>query len=543
MLGVLIDPAADAAFTDIYRAFTGDEDEFETIARAWKLRIMDNEMASELHRLARAAARLARQSPMTADLTRALLQRAIKEIVASFPVYRTYVDFAGVLTTADRRDLAWAFTKARQADPEIHPSAFDFLQTILMAEVESEHSRELSRMAAMRLAMQFQQFSGPVMAKGIEDTAFYRFNRFIALNEVGGAPETFGITPAAFHKANQARAERWPQAMLATATHDTKRGEDARARLAVLSEIPDEWRRMVTTWSGILRTRRGDVEGTAPPDRTDEYLFYQMLVGVWPMEMVKGVTPEGLEALAGRLEKAIEKSLREAKRRSTWTSPDADYEEAMQGFARDALSVEPQTFWSTFLPFIERVARLGVENSLVQTVVKLTAPGVPDIYQGSEMWDFSLVDPDNRRPVDFGLRERALRQSEEESALRAARDDDGALDGGIKLETVALLLKLRHDDPDLFLKGDYQPLTGEGGEADWALGYVRTFEGRSLAVIVARFPAHRAEKPDWAAHFALPEGGWRNLVTGAGIKPGRPAREWLAGLPFAICAPERQRRV
>ena len=234
---------------------------------------------------------------MTADLTRALLQRAIKQIVASFPLYRTYVDFDGSPTEADRRDIAWAVARARRKDPDVHPSAFDFLHNVLLGETEKPPTQELSRTAALRLAMALQQFSGPVMAKGVEDTAFYRFNRFVALNEVGGAPERFGVALATFHKANAARAQNWPHAMLATATHDTKRGEDNRARLAVLSEMPDEWRRNVEAWSRILRARRGDVEGVAAPDRNDEYMLYQLLIGSWPVDIARGSRREAIEGL------------------------------------------------------------------------------------------------------------------------------------------------------------------------------------------------------------------------------------------------------
>ena len=234
------------------------------------------------------------------------------------------------------------------------------------------------------------------MAKGVEDTAFYRFNRFVALNEVGGAPDPFGIAPSLFQKANAQRAEHWPHAMLATATHDAKRGEDARARLAVLSEIPEEWRRQVTTWSRLLRARIGDVEGHAPPDRNDEYMFYQMLVGSWPMDMLRDPTSEGLEAYQSRVLAALEKSLREGKQRSSWPAPDVEYEEAIRAFAREAMRADGG-FLANFLPFVERVARLGAQNSLVQTALKLTIPGVPDLYQGCEFWNLSLVDPDNRR--------------------------------------------------------------------------------------------------------------------------------------------------
>ncbi|MBV9289502.1 MAG: malto-oligosyltrehalose synthase, partial [Hyphomicrobiales bacterium] len=324
-LALIVDPSAEAAFTETYRDFTGAEDEFARVAVASKLRIMDNEMASELNALSRAAAALARQSPMTADLTEAILRRAIRAIVAEFPVYRTYVDFAGAPSEADRRDIAWAVKRARVFDPDVHPSAFDFVERVLLAETKETLAKEISRTAALRVAMKLQQYSGPVMAKGVEDTAFYRFNRFIALNEVGGAPDRFGAPPSLVHKANAERAERWPHAMLATATHDTKRGEDARARLAVLSELPEEWRRQVQAWSRLLRARLGDVEGAAPPDRNDEYMLYQMLVGSWPIELLDGPAPEPLEAYRKRLVGAFEKSLREGKERSSWGAPDAEY--------------------------------------------------------------------------------------------------------------------------------------------------------------------------------------------------------------------------
>ena len=293
--------------------------------------------------------------------------------------------------------------------------------------------------------MKLQQFSGPVMAKGVEDTAFYRYNRFVALNEVGGAPERFGIAPSLFHKANAQRAERWPHAMLATATHDTKRGEDARARLAVLSEVPEEWRRQVASWSRLLRARLGDVEGSAPPDRDDEYMFYQMLVGSWPMEMLEAPTAEGLEAYRSRIHAALEKALREGKLRSNWAAPNLEYEAAMQAFAAEALRPEGG-FLASFLPFVERIARLGVQNSLVQTALKLTAPGVPDIYQGCELWDLSLVDPDNRRAVDYREREAALAklgprlEAEEERAELFEALLATWRDGRIKLAMTALLL-------------------------------------------------------------------------------------------------------
>jgi (1->4)-alpha-D-glucan 1-alpha-D-glucosylmutase len=539
-LGLMVDSSAEAAFTETYRAFAGGAEPFDEIARACKLRIMENEMASELNALGRAASRLARQSPMTADLTRAILQRAIKQIIANFPVYRTYVDLTGSLYEADRRDIAWAVARARRFDPDVHPSAFDFLQDILSAETTRSPAKEISRTAGLRFAMRLQQFSGPVMAKGVEDTAFYRYNRFVALNEVGGTPDRFGLAPSLFHKATAQRAERWPNAMLATATHDTKRGEDTRARLAVLSECPDEWRRQVSSWSRLLRARLGDVEGRAPPDHNDEYMFYQMLVGSWPMDMLENPGAGAIAAYQARIHGALEKSLREAKRRSSWTAPSAEYEEAVHAFAREALRPEGNAFLTNFLPFVQRTARLGVQNSLLQTVMKLTVPGVPDIYQGCELWDLNLVDPDNRRAVDYREREAAIAGL---APLLETVEKRGAAfetlirnwsDGRVKLATIALLMAFRREHAEFFAEAGYAPIEITGEEADWAVGFVRTFGDQRLAVFLARFPALREATPDWRATAELPPGPWIDLFTGRKVDGGPPLSEWFSPLPFAV---------
>jgi len=317
----------------------------------------------------------------------------------------------------------------------------------------------------VRFALRVQQYSGPVMAKRLEDTAFYRYNRFVAVNEVGGHPDHFGVTLAAFHRANAQRAERSPHAMLSTSTHDTKRGDDTRGRLAVMSEIPEEWARQVQAWSRILRARRGDVEGTALPDRNDEYLFYQLLLSAWPAELtgVDSLDPKKLRSFTERMEGVMVKSMREAQLPSTWASPDMAYEEAMLGFVRDALEISrPNAFLNAFLPFQQRIARLGSRNSVVQTTLKLTLPGVADVYQGAELWDLSLVDPDNRRPVDYRARIGLLEQV---SALlkcdrRTAMLDmlKGWQDGRAKLAVIAILLGYRRDHSKPFAQGSYEPL-------------------------------------------------------------------------------------
>jgi (1->4)-alpha-D-glucan 1-alpha-D-glucosylmutase len=383
-----------------------------------------------------------------------------------------------------------------------------------------------SRYTVLRCAMKLQQYSGPVMAKGLEDTAFFRYNRLIALNEVGGHPDRFGVSLGAFHKANAQRAKRWPHAMLCTSTHDTKRGEDARARLAVLSEIPDEWAQQVQVWSRILRARLGDVEGTAPPDRNDEYLYYQMLIATWPAEMTGtgALDSEAVRLYAERLRNAMVKAVREAKIRSTWESPNTGYEDALLSFIDHSLDLErSRAFLAAFLPFEERVARFGVRNSLVQTVLKLTLPGVPDIYQGAELWDLSMTDPDNRRPVDYGMRIGML------DALMNGKPEcvstllEEWRDGRIKLLAIARILGYRREYPDVFAAGDYDALSAEGAKTEHVCAFVRSNGNETVLVAAARFPAALEGAPDWAGTtIALPErltqAHWRDLLTGTELQ-------------------------
>jgi (1->4)-alpha-D-glucan 1-alpha-D-glucosylmutase len=517
VLGILVDPAGEEGFTRTYAEFTGETRAFPEIVRESKIRIMVNEMVSELNVLARDAARVARQNPCTADFTHNILRRAIREIVACFPVYRTYVDFEGTPSEADRRDLDWALKQARVNEPTIDASVYDFLEDLLSGDLVAAPRSGFSRLSVLRCAMKVQQYSGPVMAKGLEDTAFYRYNRFVALNEVGGQPDRFGTTLSAFHKANAHRAKHHPHTMVTTATHDTKRGEDTRARLAVLSEMPAEWAQQVQAWSRILRARRGDVEGTAPPDRNDEYLYYQLLVGTWPAEP----GPEYPERIKG----AMIKSVREAKLHSTWDSPNAAYEADLLEFIEQSLDPErSRAFLSAFVPFQERVARLGEQNSLVQTVLKLTVPGVPDIYQGTELWDLSMPDPDNRRPVDYGARS-ALLESEAHP----------------KLTTIARILAFRRENSDLFVEGDYEAVIAEGPRADHICAFTRRRGEQSILVAAARFPAALQANPDWS-RTALPAiagtGPWHDLLTGADVA-SLAAEDLFGALPAVVLVPRQ----
>ncbi len=507
LTGVLVDPRGADAITRAYLDFTGEDRPFPEIVREGKLRIMENEMASELNALAREAARVARSHPRTADFTNNVLHRALKQVISCFPVYRTYVD-GSPPTDADRRDIDWAVAVARRHDTDVDPSVFDFLHGILNADLAAPGSG-FSYVAVTRLAMRLQQYSGPVMAKGLEDTAFYRYNRFLALNEVGGAPERFGVSLAQFHAANQQRARRTPHALLSTSTHDTKRGEDARARLAVLSELPEEWEAQVTAWSRMLRARDAGTSEPVPPDRNDEYAFYQLLLAAWPPEISAAIDAQALDAFRPRIEGAVVKALREAKIHSTWASPDLVYEEAVLGFVRHALdATRSNPFLESFLAFQAKVAPLGVWNSLVQTALKLTVPGVPDIYQGSELWDFSLVDPDNRRAVDFATRQEMLRRYGGGSRRLAA--EVTALmqnwnDGAIKLLLVSELLGMRKRHPEVFQNGSYEPIVAEGPAADRVFACLRRHNGSLLLVSALLYPLRGLEGVS-DTRIPLPEG-------------------------------------
>jgi (1->4)-alpha-D-glucan 1-alpha-D-glucosylmutase len=524
VLGLLIDPAGEEPFTRFYAEWAGQQQPLRDIVRDSKLQIMRNEMASELDVLGRVVARVARQNPGTADFTHNVLRRAIREVIACFPVYRTYVDSEGPAAKEDRRDLDWAIKQARANETDVDPSVFDFIYSLLSGDILGEGRVGYSRQAVLRCVRKLQQFSGPVMAKGLEDTAFYRYNRFIALNEVGGDPDRFGVSVAAFHHANEQRAKNWPHALIATSTHDTKRGEDTRARLAVLSEIPEEWARHVETWSRILRARRGDIFVAAPPDRNEEYLLYQLLVGTWPAECM---AQAAIGAYLERLKGAVMKSLREAKVHTTWKSPHLEYEASVLSFVDEVAGSE--AFLSAFLPFQQRVARLGVQNSLVQTALKLTVPGVPDFYQGSELWDLSMVDPDNRRPVDYRRREEML------GALRPVSLENWR-DGAIKLLLTHKLLALRAENPGLFAHGSYQaaPVSSE-----YICGFERHFEGQSAIILAARFPARREADPTWnRTKIPVPRSGiLRDELTGSELPLENlelDAADVFAKLPVAV---------
>jgi (1->4)-alpha-D-glucan 1-alpha-D-glucosylmutase len=492
-LQLLVDPAGERPLSRFYREVSSDRQPFRDVVYAAKLKIMRTEMAAELNVLARDALRIARQNPHTADFTHGLLRAALRELIANFPVYRTYVDSTGQCAAQDLEYIGQALAAARQRATEIDSGVLAFLARLLSGKMVAEPRSGFSRVAVLRLARKFQQLSGPVMAKGLEDTAFYRNTRFIALNEVGGDPATFGIDVAEFHAANTARAAQWPDTLLATATHDTKRGEDARARLAVLSECPEEWATEVREWRRLL----GRADDDAPPDGSEELYFYQSLVGAWPAEFCD-TEPDGeqLQVLAERLKSALVKAMREGKEHSTWGAPNERYEATLLALVDGALGPAGGAFRARFAPFARRVAHLGVDNSLVQMALKLTLPGVPDVYQGTESWDLSFVDPDNRRPVDFAARGAALAEVEAGFARRSATWDVWRRhwhDGRVKTALIARLLALRARARELFALGDYVACDTRGARGTELVAFLRRYQDRALLVAVRRFP-HRSER-------------------------------------------------
>jgi (1->4)-alpha-D-glucan 1-alpha-D-glucosylmutase len=548
--GLFVDAEGEAVLDQAYERFLRDRVSFEEITYQSKKQVMDLELASELRVLANEYNRLTETSWQTRDYTLVGLRQALREVVASFPVYRTYVDDEGA-SPEDYRDLEWAIAHARRRSYRPDESVFDFIFQLLTTDIVKERSSSLRAGEVRRLAMKFEQYTGPVMAKGVEDTAFYRYNRLISLNEVGGEPARFGTSLSAFHRLNQEAARRWPHRMVSLATHDTKRGEDVRARINAISELPDEWSARVQRWATLNQRRKTEFDGGTAPDENDEYLFYQTLVGAWPIEFAGDgdIDPEVADVFRDRMLGYMIKAIREAKQRSSWISPDEAYEAGLTEFVNRVLDTrKANPFISDFRGFQERIAPAGMIYGLAQTAVKLTAPGVPDIYQGCELWDFSLVDPDNRRPVDFDLRAAHLARIREEigkngAGATARRLLDGWPDGAVKLFLTWRLLDLRARYPHLFLNGGYTPAEAGGPRADHLCAYVRTAGGQAMLVVVPRLVVKIMERaggpplghPAWGdTQVVLPEEmpaerAWVNILTDEEHCP-EPGPEGRAGL-------------
>ena len=483
--GLLVDTAAETEIDRAYSHFIGTHYDYAELVRQSKRLVMSSSLASELNRLARLLKRIAGSDRRNRDFTFNSLRRALMEIVASFPVYRTYIDSAGV-REEDIRYIDWAIGLARRRAYAGDTSVYDFIRAVLTG-AAGTGAEGYSACRASFIA-RFQQFTAPVMAKASEDTAFYIYNRLVSLNEVGGDPATFGLSLSAFHAASADRAKNWPHTMLATSTHDNKRSEDVRSRIDVISEDPSAWRRAIGRWARINRQKKMDLPSGPAPSRNDEYLLYQTLLGAWPLE---AMDQNSLAPFRERIQRYMHKAVREAKVNTSWLNPDEEYERALASFI-DALlkSLEGNLFLSDFLRFEERLAHYGLLNSLSQTAIKITSPGVPDIYQGNELWDFSLVDPDNRRPVDYARRAALLEELVSSFACPPTQWREKAMallremhDGRVKLYVTWRLLELRRRRAELFEQGGYTALQASGSRAPHVCAFAREHaSGMSISV-------------------------------------------------------------
>jgi (1->4)-alpha-D-glucan 1-alpha-D-glucosylmutase len=552
--GLFIDGNNEDRISRLYSRVAPHRSDYNELVVECKKRIMDVELASELTVLADTLVRIAGQDLHSNDFTRNSLRVALREITANFPVYRTYIT-AEEISADDRRYIEWAVARARKASVVIDDSTFDFVRSILTTDAIREGKGTYDPRQVIRFAMKFQQYTSPVTAKGVEDTCFYRFNRLVSLNEVGGDPERFGTSLASFHRFNSERAAKTPHALSSTATHDAKRGEDVRTRIDVISEFPGAWARAFRRWSRFNANKKRTVDEHLAPDANDEYFIYQTLLGTWPLNDLED-TADGDDTARNeyieRIEEYLRKALREAKVHSSWALPNVEYEDAALSFVRRVLDRSSKSlFLSDFLPLAQNVAYIGALSSLSQTVLKFTAPGIPDIYQGGELWDYSLVDPDNRRPVDYTKRTEILQTLRQEHATRDEDAFAGELldswqDGRIKMYLTWKLLTLRQASRECFLESGYLPLEATGPFADNICAFARD----GIIVIVPRLlgkvigASMQAPVGDiWEnTRITLPNSFvYQNIFTGARIEPTEgangpqvEAREIFARLPVAV---------
>lgn len=506
--GLFVDPDAEQAMTGLYGDFAGISTDYHQIVRRKKHLMLRQSFGGELNRLTNLLVDISQLHRQYRDYSRHELHEAIREFVVAMPVYRTYVRArAGFIGEQDRNCIEQSLTDARKFRPDLDSGLWDLLRSVLLLELRGDLETDF--------VSRLQQMTGPVMAKGVEDTAFYVYNRLISLNEVGGDPAVFGIPVAAFHALCRKRQQHWPSAMLTTATHDTKRGEDTRLRISVLSEIPERWSEAVHRWADMNQRHRKQ----GKPDRNDEYMIYQTLVGAWPVSRE-------------RLTEFLLKAVREAKVHTNWIYPNESYEQAVTEFAERLLADE--RFVSDLESFVEPLRWPACVASLSQTLIKYTAPGVPDLYQGAELWDLSLVDPDNRRCVDYEQRSRML----EEATTKSPAEILQCMPSGLaKLFVITRAMHLRQRRPELFgADGAYEPLEATGGKADHVVAFVR---GGQVIAVAPRLLVKRGD--DWAdTRITLPDGPWHNVLTGEKVRGDVALAELTKDFPVSLLELDRE---
>jgi len=516
---LFVDRRQERAFDDLYRRISRERRlSFGDLAYRCKKQVLHETMSGDINSLGHQLNRFSERNRHFRDFTLYSLISTLKEVIASFPVYRTYITGNEPVSDHDRSYVVEAVRAARRRAPAVSSLMFDFVERLLLKLTTVTAPEECEERA--RFIGKLQQITSPVTAKGVEDTALYIYNRLISLNEVGSDPTRFGIEPAALHDWMIERQRRSPSALSATSTHDTKRGEDVRARLNVLSEMPGPWKSALTRWRAVNRRLKTELRGALAPDANEEYLIYQTLIGTWPFEMAAGEE----KAFADRIADYVKKSLRESKVHTSWLSPDEEYEQAVERFVRAILDRRrPNNFLQSFAPLQATVAELGIYNGLAQLLIKITAPGVPDFYQGTELWDLSLVDPDNRRPVDYDARRRTLAglRDADPSTLLAQRAD-----GRVKMFVAARALAARAAFRDLYEHGDYIALQTTGLRSECVFAFAR---GRAITcvprLIATLTPDGRAPlgSSAWADTRIMlaEEGAVRDVFTGAVLTPAR----------------------
>lgn len=508
--GIFCDAENKLEFSKIYTRFTGLNYNYEDLVYDKKKLILEKNLAGDLENLARILKQVSSHARVGRDFTIYGLKRALFEVLVLFPVYRTYIDEDGIRKT-DKQYIREAVEAAKKKVPLLI-NELNFIQKILLLEYEDFRS-QLQREEWLHFVMRSQQLTGPLMAKGVEDTLLYVYNRLLSLNEVGGNPSHFGIDLDLFHQFNQHKVKHWQHGMNTTATHDTKRGEDVRMRLNVLSEIPQEWERQVNRWQEVNRSYKQQ----GIPDANDEYFFYQTLLGTFPFEASE------LSDFPNRIKDYILKAVREAKVHTAWLRPDEEYESAFLSFIDRIFEAKQSDFWQQFQPFQQQIAEYGIYNSLSQVLIKNTVPGVPDLYQGAELWELSLVDPDNRRPVNYQQRNEFL----QEIKVKSDRDILQAIaeliktkeNGKVKLFLTHQLLKARQQYIEIFQNGDYQPLEITGKHRERLITFTRNYRDKTIVAIAPRFLTKIIEPgqlplgevwEDTSLHLAAKN--WRNLI-------------------------------
>ena len=528
--GVFVDAAQERTFDRLYRETTGFSGTYEEALLAAKRQVLLESFSSELESLVSDMKRIADANRLTRDYSVNAIRIALGDFICAFPVYRTYIT-PRTLESADRKLLAEVTADAKAITALPDRSVHDFIGSVLLGAVPMGRTGRASSTLVDRFRTRFQQLTGPVMAKSLEDTLFYRYVRFLVLNEVGGEPSRFGVSLADFHANNVERAQTWPQALTTTATHDTKRGEDARARLLAMSEAPDLWAQALAVWKAEVGTIKA-------PDANDQYMFLQALIGVWPIELLEQDDMAVRAALRDRFKAYVPKALREAKRHSKWIEPNEAYEKATTDLI-DRLLADGSRFVPRLRPILTEIARRGATVSLGRTILKCTVPGVPDFYQGTGLFDYSLVDPDNRRPVDYAERAGILREGQSLEDLLEHWQD-----GAIKLRLASDLLRDRRENALFYAEADYLPMAATGGKAERLIAFVRRGAGHALAVVVPRLTGsdNAASAPPTGEDFwrgtaiELPAGEWCDVFEGRRVtSQGTIAAGAVLGrLPFAV---------